>query len=63
MQNGYLYLYVRRDEVYGMRASNEKIIIIDFGSPLNKVMTRKIRELNVYSELVSPTITAEEVKA
>lgn len=45
-----------------MRASNEKIIIIDFGSPLNKVMTRKIRELNVYSELVSPTITAEEVK-
>ena len=46
-----------------MRASNEKIIIIDFGSPLNKVMTRKIRELNVYSELVSPTITAEEVKS
>ncbi|MBR7554349.1 hypothetical protein KC820_09300 [Allobacillus sp. SKP8-2] len=45
-----------------MRASNEKIIIIDFGSPMNKVLTRKIRELNVYSKLVPPSITAEEIK-
>lgn len=45
-----------------MTTIEEPIVIIDFGSPLNKVMRRKIRELNVYSMLVPENITAEEIK-
>ena len=40
----------------------EKIVIIDYGSTSNQLLTRKIRELGVYSELHPHTITVEEVK-
>lgn len=40
----------------------EKIVVIDFGSQLNQVVTRKVREMGVYSELHPHTITAEELK-
>ena len=39
----------------------ELVLIIDFGSPYNQQLTRKVRELGVYSELHPHTITKEEV--
>lgn len=42
--------------------SNIEVLVIDFGSPYNQLLTRSIRELGVYSELRPHTITAAEVK-
>ncbi|WP_438312897.1 glutamine-hydrolyzing GMP synthase [Sporosarcina sp. FA9] len=40
----------------------EKIVVLDFGSPHNTQLTRTIREFGVYSELHQHTTTAEEIK-
>ena len=32
----------------------EKVLIIDFGSQLTKLIARRIRELGVYSEIITP---------
>ena len=40
----------------------EMIIVLDFGSQYNQLITRRIREFGVYSELHPHTITAEEIK-
>lgn len=40
----------------------EKIIVLDFGSQYNQLITRRIRELGVFSELLSHKITAAEIK-
>lgn len=41
----------------------EKIVVLDFGSQYNQLITRRIREFGVYSELHPHTITAEEIKS
>src|SRR5690625_123185 len=41
---------------------NEVVLVIDFGSTYNQLLTRKIRELGVFSELRPHTITVDEVK-
>ena len=41
----------------------EKIIVLDYGSQYNQLITRRIREFGVVAELMSHRITAEEVKA
>ncbi|WP_353989281.1 glutamine-hydrolyzing GMP synthase [Pediococcus argentinicus] len=40
----------------------DKIIVLDFGSQYNQLITRRIREFGVYSELMSHKTTAEEIK-
>ena len=40
----------------------EKILIIDFGSQFTQLITRRVREANVYSEIHSHKITFEEIK-
>ena len=41
--------------------AREKIIIIDFGSQYNQLIARKVRELNVFCEILPPTITASSI--
>ncbi|MCI3027983.1 glutamine-hydrolyzing GMP synthase [Desemzia sp. C1] len=38
------------------------MIVLDFGSQYNQLITRRIREFGVYSELMPHTTTAEELK-
>lgn len=42
---------------------HESVVVLDFGGQYNQLITRRIRELNVYSELLPPTVTAGELKA
>lgn len=39
----------------------EKIIVLDYGSQYNQLITRRLRDLGVYSELLSNTTTAAEL--
>lgn len=40
----------------------EKIIVLDYGSQYNQLITRRLRDLGVYSELLSNKTTAVELK-
>src|SRR3989338_368339 len=39
----------------------EKILVIDFGSQYNKLIARKVREKNVYCEIVPPDISLKSI--
>ncbi|ARU61161.1 GMP synthase (glutamine-hydrolyzing) [Tumebacillus avium] len=45
-----------------MMDNKEIVVVLDFGGQYNQLITRRIRELNVYSELMPFQTTAEELK-
>lgn len=40
----------------------ETVFILDFGSQYTQLIARRIRELGVYSEILSPSVTAQELQ-
>jgi GMP synthase (glutamine-hydrolysing) len=49
-------------EVAVLTSKQDMIVVLDFGSQYNQLITRRIREFGVYSELHPHTITAEEIR-
>lgn len=41
----------------------DKVLVLDYGSQYNQLITRRIREMGVFSELKSRNMTAEEIKS
>ena len=41
---------------------NELILILDFGGQYNQLIARRVRECNVYSEVVPFDISLEKIK-
>jgi GMP synthase (glutamine-hydrolysing) len=45
-----------------MITNHDKVLILDFGSQFTQLITRRIRELNIYSEIRPYSISDEEIK-
>lgn len=50
-------------EILSLLQEQQKVVVLDFGSQYNQLITRRIREFGVFSELHPHTITAEEIKS
>ena len=44
-------------------AEQEVVLVVDFGAQYAQLIARRVREANVYSEIVPSSITSNEVRA
>ena len=45
------------------KIKNESVIILDFGSQYTQLIARRVREQNVYSEVLSPSVSLDVIKS
>ena len=45
-----------------MKNNHDKVLILDFGSQFTQLIARRIRELNIYSEIHPYSVSPEEIK-
>lgn len=43
--------------------NNETVLVIDFGGQYNQLIARRVRECNVYCEVIPYTVTIDEIKS
>ena len=43
--------------------NNEKVIVLDFGGQYNQLIARRVRECNVYCEVLPYTTDIEKIKS